>query len=283
MEKLKSVLLIVVMYFISYFIGLCSFYIKTNFLFQLFLFDFFATIVIFIFSIFVKNSSLYDPYWSVTPLVMSVICIIKYQNFSILHVLLFVCLLVWSCRLTINWYVTFKDLKHEDWRYISYRNRFNPILFQVVNFFGIQLMPTILVFLGFTPFIILSSFETLNWFMIFGFLLMLFGTNLEFISDRNMHSFLKENHNFEVCQNGLWNYSRHPNYLGEILFWFGLFIALFINNVQMYYYGIGSLLIFILFEFISIPLMEKRQIQRREKYQEYCESTSRLLLLPKKH
>ena len=84
------------------------------------------------------------------------------------------------------------------------------------------------------------------------------------------------------CQNGLWNYSRHPNYLGEILIWVGAYLVLLVVDINLWWLGFGFILMILLFEFISIPMAEKRHKFRRNDYIDYIKSTNRLLILPKR-
>ena len=140
-------------------------------------------------------------------------------------------------------------------------------------------MPTLLVFAAFIPLIIAFQ-NTLNAFSLAGSAIIFIGTALEFFADRQMHAFLKSQNKSEVIQSGLWKYSRHPNYLGEILVWVGAYLVLFPSVKEYWYTFIGALLIIMLFNFISITLAEKRQVARREGYNEYCMKTSRLLILP---
>ena len=106
---------------------------------------------------------------------------------------------------------------------------------------------------------------------------------MEFFADIQMHKFKKKNTDKDkVCDVGLWKYSRHPNYLGEILVWVGVYVFMLAVVPEFWYFGIGAILMFCLFYFISIPLMEKRQMERRAGYAQYRAKTSKLLLLPPK-
>jgi steroid 5-alpha reductase family enzyme len=79
---------------------------------------------------------------------------------------------------------------------------------------------------------------------------------------------------------GLWGWSRHPNYFGEISFWVSIFLfslPLFMSG--MYWLISGMVMMIILFVFISIPMMEKREM-RKEGYEAYRKRVSALVPLP---
>ena len=83
----------------------------------------------------------------------------------------------------------------------------------------------------------------------------------------------------KVCRAGLWGVSRHPNYLGEMLFWiavacFGLAAAGSDANWTL----VGPAGIIILFFSASIPMMEERQSKRRKGWAAYAADTP--LILP---
>ena len=83
---------------------------------------------------------------------------------------------------------------------------------------------------------------------------MILATMLELISDFNMIQFKKiRKSNKEIIRVGLWKYSRHPNYLGEILFWYGVALVFILSNLSMWYVIVGAILNKMLFLFISIP------------------------------
>ena len=275
-NKALSLAFVYLLYAIAFVGGYFSSIWIDNIYYQLAFMDIVATLIIWVFSIVLKNTSLYDPYWSLTPWVIATYLLFAYKVHNVYTFILYVAFSIWSWRLTINWMITFDDLSWEDWRYKSYREKYGRFVFEFINLLGFMMMPTILVFAGLIPLILLLV-NGANAFSLFGSAIILLGTLLEFFADHDMHSFLKETTERKVCDRGLWKYSRHPNYLGENLIWIGLYVALVVSLPQYWYYFVGALLIFLLFEFISIPLMEKRQISRRPDYIEYIKTTPRMV------
>lgn len=212
---------------------------------------------------------------------LTYLIILNNNNLNIYHYILYIVFSFWSIRLTINWIITFENRKWIDWRYQDLKDKSNKYTWQFINFFGIMMMPTLLVFVAFIPLIYAININ-LNAFSLIGSSIILIGTLLELFSDHYMHKFLKSNHKIEVINIGLWKYSRHPNYLGEILIWIGVYLILLLSAYEYWYLFVGMLLIILLFNFISIPLAEKRQLSKRSTYKEYQLETSRLLIIPKK-
>ena len=225
--------------------------------------DFIATVIIFLFSLFLRNSSMYDPYWSVLPIfiLFYVIGVAEQLVFTPRVIMLLVVVLYWGIRLTRNWLKTWPGLDHEDWRYIKLAED-TKAFYWPVSFLGIHLFPTILVYLGCLPFIpIVNTSAPLIWTDVLGFLIAFFAVEIERRADDQLRAFKESQTTKSVCDVGLWKYSRHPNYFGEISFWGGVFImCLGLNPTQYLNYGIGFLSMVILFVFITIPMMEKRQM-----------------------
>ena len=227
--------------------------------------DIVATVIIFISSYLLKNSSMYDPYWSVAPIII-LIYVLSYDgviNVNLRNVMVSVIVLWWGIRLTRNWLKTWPGLNHEDWRYKKLSDDMG-IFYWPVSFLGIHLFPTVLVFLGCLPLIpIVSSNVAVSWTDFLGFFISLSAIEIERRADNQLRRFKKEaaKTSNSVCDIGLWKYSRHPNYFGEITFWAGIFImALGLNASENLMYGIGFFSMVVLFVFISIPMMEKRQM-----------------------
>jgi steroid 5-alpha reductase family enzyme len=243
--------------------------------------DFVDTVIIFISSLLLRNSSMYDPYWSVIPIVILVyVFFIHGVPAHLLRSIMITIIVVWwGARLTANWLKTWPGLKHEDWRYGKLAQDTGPF-YWAVSFLGIHLFPTILVFLGCLPLIpIVFSEAPLMWTDILGFFVAVIAITIEWKADIQLRNFKNENTltNNKVCEAGLWKYSRHPNYFGEITFWGGIFIMAYgLNPAENLYYGVGFLGMALLFVFVSIPMMEKRQILK-EGYTTYRKHVSMLV------
>lgn len=255
---------------------------------KMFIFDIAATIVIFACSVLWKNSSIYDPYWSLTPMVMSVWMFADAGVFSHLYdpsswykLALLVVFNLWGFRLTLNWLAVTSGLDYEDWRYRMYRENNAAPVWQFLNFTGIHMMPTLMVFAGMLPLFGVLEVEKVGMSIIPGLCVMLCGILLEHFADTAMHKFLSDTVGLEhrtVCRRGLWRYSRHPNYLGEITVWVGVLFCMLPYNSGRWYWCVGAFVMVFLFNVISIPMMEKRQVERRPDYKHYQQETSRLLL-----
>ncbi|MFW9923439.1 MAG: DUF1295 domain-containing protein [Candidatus Thorarchaeota archaeon] len=241
-----------------------------------------ATIVIFIFSVIFNNVSFYDPYWSVQPIAIAIYWMFLPQAATAdiyRQAIVLGCISFWGVRLTANWIRGWKGLKHEDWRYVKYRKD-TPKLFWFIAFTGLEMMPTLLVYLGcisIYPAIVLSD-NPLNYFDIIAVIITVGATLIEFIADEQMKIFTQMNTNSkEIMRLGLWGISRHPNYFGEVTFWWGLFFFALAADLKWWWTFSGPLAITLLFIFISVPLMENHQIKKRPEYLEYKKKVSMLV------
>ena len=242
-----------------------------------------ATVVVFAASCIFSDVSVYDPYWSVAPPVILFACMLKYGFYNANAVILLAVVCVWSARLTVNWYYTYKGLGHEDWRYAMYRERYRAPAFLFVSFTGLHFVPTVVVYAGLVSGLFAMQEETFSPLSAVGVAVMLGAVALEYISDRAIHRFLREHKGERItCGVSVWKYSRHPNYLGEISFWTGMYIYFAAACPDIWYRGLSFLAVPALFCAVSIPMMEKHNAARRADYAEYKAKTSVLLLLPPK-
>lgn len=254
--------------------------LHTALVISLFTADAVATGVVFFFSVLLRNASCYDPYWSVAPMVMIVYLGIRF-GFTPATVLLSIAVMGWGLRLTMNWAHTFDNLTWQDWRYTMLHQktgRFYPL----INFIGIHMVPTIVVFLVMYP-VILAFAEgaELNIFTIIFFLLSVAAFTLQGIADKQMHRF-RSRKSGGIIQEGLWKYSRHPNYLGEIMMWWSVGFLCFFSMHYELTLLLGALVNTCLFLFVSIPMAETRQLSRHPEYAVYQKRTSMLIPLPRK-
>jgi steroid 5-alpha reductase family enzyme len=269
-NKCISLLIVLFIYLISFCAGVAVLLALSNLtpLLALFIGNVTATIMVFIFNLIFKNATVYDPYWSVQPIFVIAGMYWRCElGFQMAHLLILVPLAFWSFRLTINWMTGFDNLQWEDWRYRRIKANY-PKIAQLLVFTGIMMMPTILVFLGTIPVWYLLNAPAPGFVLpAIGGLIIVIGTLLELFADNQMRRYKNNPDRGPYIDEGLWRYSRHPNYLGEILIWVGIFIAGFENF--HYLNIIGVVLIFLLFRFISIPMMEKHILEKNSEYAAY--------------
>jgi steroid 5-alpha reductase family enzyme len=241
--------------------------------------DLAATIVVFIFSVITNNSSMYDPYWSVAPVPIALFWLLQpgSDGFANLrHVLIFALLCLWAIRLTANWATQWRGLGHEDWRYQDIRKQ-TGFFYWPASFLGIHLMPTLLVFLGcLALWPTLSDRNThLSWLDGVAALVTLAAVIIEGTADLQMRRFLsKPGSAKQAIPPGLWSASRHPNYFGEVLFWWGLYLFVPLAYANFWWAIAGPVAILLLFLGVSIPLMERHLLAGHPTYTEYQQRVS---------
>jgi steroid 5-alpha reductase family enzyme len=248
--------------------------------------DVLATVVVFVFSRAFGNSSFYDAFWSVIPPLLFVYWwwqgpIGPSGPGSLRCWLLAVVIGYWAVRLTGNWAIGFPGLHHEDWRYPLLRDGAPRFEF-LVDFFAIHLFPTLQVFVGMLPVYVAATRpgDGVRWLSWVAFGIGVAAVTLELTADAQMRRFVAGNPGGAMDQ-GLWAWSRHPNYLGEIGFW--LSMALFgvsAAPADWWWLFVGVAVMVAMFLGASIPMMEKRSLQRRPQYADVVDRVPRLLPRP---
>ena len=208
--------------------------------------------------------------------------LIYFNNFNLFTIIPLVVVGLYSIRLTTNFIIGFHDLSYVDWRYKMLAKKSGK-LFQLVNLFGICMFPTLVVYSCSIPLCVYASLSQFSYLDLIGSGIVLGGTILELITDIQMKIFIKNRKSKEEVINiGLWNYSRHPNYLGEISIWFGVALILIIANPTYWYFIFGAVINLLMFLFISIPMEEKHMLEYKPNLKSYIATTSMLLILPRR-
>ena len=244
-----------------------------------------ATLVVYIASYIYQNSSLYDPFWSVAPAPIAIYIafwpesgVINYEKI----ILVLLPVLFWSIRLTYNWASKWEGLIEEDFRYINLKKG-SKLRINFVDFFGIHLFPTAQVNLSLLPiyYILSKSSADIHWFLYCASLFALLAVVLETVADKQMKEFAKDPINRgTTMQKGLWKFSRHPNYFGEVSFWFGLFLMTLSLDDYPAWLFISPLSMYLMFALVTCKMMDNRSLEKRSDYADYMQKTSQLFLWP---
>lgn len=240
-----------------------------------------ATVVVFAVSVAADNSSIYDPYWSVQPLAIAVYYLwVGREQIDGRQIMVVVLVLLYSLRLTSNFYRDWPGLQKEDFRYVRFRERFR-VAYWPVSLLGIHLFPTIMVYLGCLPLYAVARPDTnsLNWLDGVGATVTVGAIVLAFVADEQLRRFrLDPRNRNRVIARGLWSRSRHPNYLGEIATWWGLWLFALAAGPEWWWTAGGAAAITAMFTLVSIPMMERRVATMRSGYEDYRKQTPMLLV-----
>lgn len=248
--------------------------------------DVLATLVIFVFSRLHHNSSFYDAYWSVLPPLLAVYWWSESSPEDLRALLVTLVIVLWAVRLTGNWMHLWPGLHHEDWRYAQLREGKTGAADLLTDLFAIHLIPTFQVFLGMVPVYVAVTYagRSVGWLDWLAFVVGVGAVLLELVSDTQMQRFTRtasEGGRGQVMDQGLWGWSRHPNYLGEITFWLSLALfGLAASPSDWWFLFVGFVAMVLLFLFASIPMMEKRSLERRPAYQDVLDRVPMLFPRP---
>ncbi len=191
---------------------------------------------------------------------------------------------LWGVRLTV--YLTWRNHgKGEDPRYAAWRKStgdrfrltslFKVFLLQALFLWGIALAVQAgqtrgqAVALGAVDFI--------------GAAVWLCGFIFESVGDWQLARFKSDPANKgKVMRSGLWRYTRHPNYFGESLIWWGIFLIAAADTGNWWTVISPIVITAVLLKMTGIPLTEKLSVRKRPDYAEYIAATSSFIPLPPK-
>ena len=277
MVKKRDVLRIIIGYVLALIVGFFVYqYVESilGIFYALLIADIAMTFLIFIGSVLYNNSSFYDPYWSVVPPFLVVTMMLALDQVHVWSILVLLAVLVWACRLTFNWYKNFIGFEKEDFRYIDFRKKF-PKTYWLISLLAVHLFPTLMVFLGLVPiYLFLQEDVVRPIFVVLGCLTIVSGSIISYYADEQMRDHQKNKYS-HAMKEGLWSISRHPNYLGELMMWFGVMVISFSVSYD-FIQTLGFLAMLALFELYSIPRMEKRLSARKADYEEVKLEVSRV-------
>lgn len=249
----------------------------------------FASVVIWVYmsvwflvSVSIKRNDVADVAWGLGFVVASIASFINLENRSFTAILVTILVLIWGLRLT--WHIGLRNIKKsEDYRYKAWRDSWGK-WFVIRSYLQIYMFQGFLMLIIVSPVLLIYTFatEATHPLVYIGVIVWLFGFLFESIGDKQLRTFISDPKNKgNIMQDGLWKYTRHPNYFGEVTQWWAIgLIAL------GYSYGwtglIGPITItFLIVKVSGVPLLEEKYADNT-KYQEYKLRTSMLIPLPEK-
>lgn len=239
-------------------------------------------VVLFIPAFIFKTDKLTDFSYSLTFIILTLFLFLT-NNISTSKIILVSMVLIWAFRLGIFLFIRITKIRRD--------KRFDGVRESFTKFAQFWILQGIAVWVILIPSIFFLTQETiLTKLSYFGILIWVTGFLIETISDAQKFSFMQGNgkNKSKWISTGLWKYSRHPNYFGEMLCWIGvyLFVVSGLTISQALISIIGPLfIIFILLFGTGVPKLEEsadKKFGKIKEYQEYKRRTSLVILWPRK-
>jgi steroid 5-alpha reductase family enzyme len=225
-----------------------------------------------------KNYGLIDIAWGGGFVLTAVVSYLFSPQITIQNTLILILVLFWGVRLAVhlgrrNWNKT------EDYRYTNMRKRWGNNFPKLKAFLTVFMVQYILLFIIALPIIQVNAKANsqFSWWQILGIIIWLIGFVFEFLGDRQLESFknLPQNKG-KLLTSGLWSLTRHPNYFGESVCWWGI-LLISLTTLSSLWLLISPLLITSLLLFVSgVPILEKKY-KNREDFKEYAKITPKFV------
>ena len=237
----------------------------------------------FVVSLLKKRNDVADVAWGLGFVLMTWTSFLISDDSSARGILVGILVSVWGLRLA--WHIHARNKgKAEDYRYLAWRKEWGR-WFYVRSYFQVYLLQGLFLFLIVTPVLLIneSAGARLGILDFVGVPVWLVGFYFESVGDAQLARFIKNPANKgKLMQSGLWAYTRHPNYFGEVTQWWGLWLIAL--SVPYGFVGvIGPITItFLILKVSGIPMLEKKMEENPE-FAEYKKRVSVFIpMLPKK-
>ena len=241
-------------------------------------------LVLWLVSLAIKNASIVDIFWGAGFAVIALVAFTLTDGYAPRKMLITGLAVIWGLRLAthIGWR---NHGKGEDFRYQAMRKRSRDrfALVSLYTVFGLQgvLMWVISLPLQFAQ--LAREPARLTWLDYLGAVLWLIGFSFEAIGDWQLARFKADPANKgKVMDRGLWAYTRHPNYFGDALLWWGFFLIALATPGGLWTVISPVLMTTLLMKVSGVALLEKTLVKTRPEYQGYVRRTSAFFPLPPK-
>jgi steroid 5-alpha reductase family enzyme len=240
---------------------------------------------LFVASILLKKNDIVDIFWGPGIFLVTLTAYVVAPNPNTVLELILLLTGLWAVRLAYRIYKR-NHGKEEDFRYQKWRQEWGSWVY-VRSFFQIYLLQGFLMLVLGASALVASaqseSFTGLSIVTIFGVLIWLIGYYFEAIGDMQLDDYIAEKKagktNKAVLDTGLWKYTRHPNYFGEVLMWWGIWVL--VAPLPMSYIALASpvVITYLILYVSGIPMLERR-FAGNPAYEAYRAKTSKFFPLP---
>lgn len=241
-------------------------------------------VVTWLVSVAIKDASIVDIIWGAGFVLVAWVAFFTGDGDDARKWLITLLASAWGLRLSTYLFIRNRG-KGEDYRYQAMRRHWGP-RFPLISLFTVFGLQGLLMFIISMPLQVaqLSGMpEGLTWIDYLGAALFAVGLGFEATGDFQLARFKADPANAgRVMDRGLWRYTRHPNYFGDAVLWWGLFLIAAARPANLVVVFSPVVMTFLLTRVSGVPLLEKSLAKRREGYADYIARTSSFIPLPPK-
>ncbi|MBK6345462.1 MAG: DUF1295 domain-containing protein [Bacteroidales bacterium] len=228
--------------------------------------------LVFMLAMVLKDNSIVDIFWGMGFIVITTYSLWQADDIDLKKILVSSLVLIWGLRLTVHIFRR-NHGRGEDFRYANWRRTWK--FFVLRSFFQVFMLQGFFMLLIVWPVIHINQGSFVNFGMIdiAGMLIFLVGFYFEAMGDYQLTRFRKYPLNSgKIITTGLWKYTRHPNYFGEALLWWGIWLMA-VPVVDGIYTILSPIIITLLLRYVSgVPMLEKKY-EGRADWEEYKSRT----------
>lgn len=238
----------------------------------------FYFIALFLLAQVLGDNSIVDIAWGLGFIVVAGTGFLVNQNATPASVITLILVVIWGLRLAIH--LGKRNIgKGEDYRYVNMRKRWGSKYARLKAFLNVFVLQGVLLMIVSLPILLVNTGTStvVGWWTILGIILWVIGFGYEVIGDYQLAQFKKNPENkSKLLTTGLWSTTRHPNYFGEALAWWGVFLVT-LNESRNMWGIIGPIVITLLLLFVSgVPLLEKKYKDRPD-FKAYAKKTAKFV------
>ena len=235
-------------------------------------------------SVRLRDASIVDPWWSIAFLLVTVHTALR-TGVTPSKVLLLILVGTWSLRLWLHLLLRSRG-KPEDPRYASFRRRYGPDRYWWVSLFQVFLLQGSLVLLISAPLQLAAAAAPpgpISATDLAGLLVFTVGFLFEAVADQRLQSFRRDPANRgKVLDTGLWRWSRHPNYFGEAVLWWGFWLLASGQPLGWATSLAPALMTFLLLRVSGVTMLDAHLKSSKPGYEDYVRRTSAFVPRPRR-
>ncbi|MDA8597134.1 DUF1295 domain-containing protein [Candidatus Pacebacteria bacterium] len=246
---------------------------------------------LFVVSVFIQRNDIADIAWGTGILIVGVVGYWHYSTVnpsseSVLPTILIVLYALWGLRLTYR--IGKRNLSHndEDPRYKRWRESWGA-WFYPRSYLQVYLLQGLLMIVVGSPLLIVGAtgagMTTVSPLVYLGLVVWLIGYYFEVVGDYQLDQFIARKKagqtDQKIMTEGLWRYTRHPNYFGEVTMWWGIWLM--VATLPLGWVALISpvMITFLILKVSGVPLLEE-QFAGEPEWEAYTQKTSRFFPMP---